>query len=80
MAKRRITKRIVDALGPGELVWDADCKGFGVRRQRDARIYVVKYRYLGGGRAGSPSAGTAAPGRRKLPACAPRPPWLTSPR
>ena len=45
MAKRKITKRTVDALKPGELVWDADVRGFAVRRQRDARVYLVKYRF-----------------------------------
>jgi integrase len=45
MAKRKITKRTVDALKPGELVWDADVRGFAVRRQRNARVYLVKYRF-----------------------------------
>ena len=47
MAKRKITKRVVDALKPGELIWDTECKGFGIRRRRDARSYVLKYRYQG---------------------------------
>ncbi len=57
---RRITKRVVDGLKPGQLVWDTDVKGFGVRCQRAAKVYVLKTR-LGGrqrwitiGRHGSP--------------------------
>ena len=57
---RKITKRTVDALKPGELVWDAEVKGFGVRCQRAAKVYVLKTR-VGGrqrwitiGRHGSP--------------------------
>lgn len=57
---RRITKRMVDGLKPGELRWDADVKGFGVRCQRLAKVYLVKKR-VGGrqrwitiGRHGSP--------------------------
>ena len=45
MAKRKITKRTVDSLKPGELVWDTVVRGFGVRRQREARVYLVKYRF-----------------------------------
>lgn len=45
---RKIAKRMVDALKPGETIWDGGVKGFGVRRQKgEARQYVVKYR-LGG--------------------------------
>lgn len=40
----RITKRTVDALKPGDLVWDDDVSGFGVRRQRKAKTYVLKFR------------------------------------
>ena len=40
-----ITKRTVDALRPGEIVWDDELKGFGVRcRASGAKYYVVKYR------------------------------------
>ena len=60
MEPRRITKRVVDSLGPGSLVWDSDVVGFGVRRQRVAKIYLLKTR-IGGrqrwltiGRHGSP--------------------------
>ena len=60
MEPRRITKRVVDSHGPGSLVWDSDVVGFGVRRQRVAKIYLLKTR-IGGrqrwltiGRHGSP--------------------------
>jgi len=58
---RKITKRSVEALKPGETLWDAEVKGFGVRRQRsEARTYLVKTRISGRqrwmtiGRHGSP--------------------------
>lgn len=59
-AAQRITKRTVDSLKPGALVWDSEVKGFGVRCQRVAKTYVLKTR-IGGrqrwitiGRHGSP--------------------------
>lgn len=45
MAKRKITKRVVDGLQPGDLIWDTDVRGFAVRRQRDAKVYLIKYRF-----------------------------------
>ena len=60
MAVEKITLRVVTALGPGETVWDDTVKGFGVRRQRTAAVYVFKYRFHGRqrfltiGRHGSP--------------------------
>ncbi|MDK9698219.1 MAG: hypothetical protein OEL76_17730 [Siculibacillus sp.] len=45
-----ITKRDADGLEPGSAVWDEGkgaVAGFGVRRQRDARVFVVKYRFAG---------------------------------
>src|SRR5688572_19671080 len=46
MSSRRakITARRVDVLEPGEVVWDTQVAGFGVRRQRRDRIYVLKTR------------------------------------
>ena len=41
---RRITKSVVDALKPGEIAWDSETKGFGVRCQRKAKVFLVKYR------------------------------------
>ena len=39
-----ITKRTVDALTPGEIAWDDAVSGFGVRCQRKAKTYVLKFR------------------------------------
>lgn len=56
----RITKRTVDALRPGDIVWDDAVSGFGVRRQKKAKTYVLKFRAGGRqrwysiGRHGSP--------------------------
>jgi integrase len=47
LATGPITLRAVRALEPGETLWDAGVKGFGVRCQRDAVAYVIKYRFLG---------------------------------
>lgn len=43
-ANKRITKRLVEALKPGSIVWDTDVKGFGVRCQRRDKVYVLKTR------------------------------------
>ncbi len=60
---KRLTKRTVDALKPGETAWDGGdggVKGFGARRQRRDRVYMLKYRIAGRqrwyviGRHGSP--------------------------
>lgn len=45
MAKRssiRITKTVVDGLSAGQVVWDAETKGFGVRCQSKGKSYVLK--------------------------------------
>ena len=51
MAVLGITIRTVQSLTPGQTIWDAGhrkaVRGFGVRRQRGAAVYVVKYRALG---------------------------------
>ena len=51
MALLGITVRTVQALKPGETIWDAGhkeaVKGFGVRRHRGQPSYVLKYRALG---------------------------------
>ena len=44
---RRITKTRVDALPAGSVLWDADVRGFGVRRQRRDAVYILKYRANG---------------------------------
>jgi len=45
--KRKITNRVVDALGPGQIVWDAGVTGFGVRCQRASKVYLLKVRVNG---------------------------------
>lgn len=47
MAKKRITKKAVKALKPGERLWDTVVRGFGVRRQKDGVAYVLKSRVTG---------------------------------
>lgn len=47
LPKRRITKRVVDALKAGTAVWDIDVTGFGVRCQRRDKVYVLKVRIHG---------------------------------
>jgi integrase len=51
MATESITIRAVQTLAQGKTIWDADHKeavrGFGVRKQKNAAIYVVKYRASG---------------------------------
>jgi integrase len=58
---RRIDKREIAALQPGQTIWDRDISGFGARRQIDAVSYVLIYRTAEGrqrwhtiGRHGSP--------------------------
>jgi hypothetical protein len=43
----RITKRLVDALRPGQTVWDKEVAGFGVRLQRRDPSFVLKYTFRG---------------------------------
>lgn len=62
---RRITKRTVDALKPGEIVWDSEVKGFGIRCQRVAKVYVLKTRVGGRQRWLSIGRHGSRPGRRK---------------
>ncbi len=58
--KKRIGARTVEALKPGETIWDDQVKGFGARRQMKGVSYVVKGRLKGRqkfltiGRHGSP--------------------------
>jgi integrase len=60
MAVRRVTKAVVDRLPISGVVWDADVRGFGVRRQRRDASYVLKVRvgtrqrFLTIGRHGAP--------------------------
>jgi integrase len=60
MAVRRVTKAVVDRLPISGVVWDADVRGFGVRRQQRDASYVLKVRvgtrqrFLTIGRHGAP--------------------------
>ena len=61
MSVRRISLKAIAELAPGQTIWDSDVKGFGVRCQRRAPVYVLKYRDQNGrqrfltiGRHGSP--------------------------
>ncbi|MBU2580251.1 MAG: site-specific integrase [Alphaproteobacteria bacterium] len=47
VASIRITKRVVDGMKPGETIWDTDVKGFAVRRQARAKVYLLKTRVNG---------------------------------
>jgi integrase len=47
MTTRRITKSLVDRLKSGCMVWDDDCRGFGVRRQVRDASYILKVRVHG---------------------------------
>jgi len=42
----RLTKRTVDTLKGGQIAWDGELRGFGIRRRESggAPVYVVKYR------------------------------------
>ncbi len=44
---KRLTKSAVEAVVPGQTLWDAEIKGFGVRCQRRDRVYGLKYRIHG---------------------------------
>jgi hypothetical protein len=61
VSARRIGMRDIAALRPGQVIWDGDVSGFGVRRQVEAVSYVLIYRNADGrqrwhtiGRHGSP--------------------------
>ena len=45
--KANITKPIVDKLKPGDVVWDTQTSGFGVRCQSKAKVFVLKKYYSG---------------------------------
>lgn len=68
VAKKRIGNRDVEALQPGEVVWDGEVSGFGARRQRSTAVaYVLIYRTAEGrqrwhtiGKHGSPWTPTEA--------------------
>ncbi|HTK13759.1 MAG TPA: integrase, partial [Xanthobacteraceae bacterium] len=39
---RKITKKLVDGMRAGEIIWDDVVRGFGVRRQVRAKSFIVK--------------------------------------
>lgn len=45
----RITKSLIDELGAGDVAWDVDVRGFGIRcrRAHGRRRYVLKYDFKG---------------------------------
>jgi integrase len=43
----KLTHDIVAKLRPGQIEWDTDVLGFGVRCQRDRKIYLLKARHQG---------------------------------
>lgn len=45
--KRRVTLKTVEALQPGETIWDRDVPGLAVRRQKNCASYILKTRVLG---------------------------------
>lgn len=47
MVARRITAAVVDGLTPDEVVWDAEVRGFGVRRRARDTGYLLKTRIAG---------------------------------
>lgn len=47
MSVDRITQRSASSLLPGQTIWDQSIKGFGIRRQRQAAVYVFKFRQDG---------------------------------
>jgi integrase len=66
MTVANITENLASRLLPGQTVWDEKVKGFGIRRQRSACVYILKYRagarqrFITIGRHGSPwTAGEA---------------------
>lgn len=44
---KKITKETVDRMTVGDVLWDTEIAGFGVRRQVAKRSYVLKYRFKG---------------------------------
>lgn len=44
---KRITKSAVEAILPGQTLWDVEIRGFGIRCQRRDRVYGLKYRLHG---------------------------------
>lgn len=43
----KLTRTALKNLGPGEILWDAELKGFGARRQKDCVTFFLKCRFNG---------------------------------
>ena len=44
---KRITKRLIDALKPGQIIWDVAPRGFGIRCQKASKVFFLKARIAG---------------------------------
>jgi integrase len=47
MATKRITATVLDEMLPGDVIWDAEVRGFGVRFRARDRVYMLKIRIAG---------------------------------
>ena len=45
--RKRITLSVVKHLKPNEIIWDTSPVGFGIRCQRNSKVYCLKYRFHG---------------------------------
>jgi integrase len=61
VSARRIGKREIAALQPGQVIWDGEISGFGARRQIGAVSYILIYRTAEGRQRGTRSAATGSP-------------------
>ena len=47
VGKRKLTETAIAALGPGDVFWDTEQPGLGVRCQAKTKSFIVKYRFAG---------------------------------
>lgn len=47
MTQNKFTLPGIRALQPGEIAWDTRITGLGCRRQKDKRVFILKYRFHG---------------------------------
>jgi len=47
MAKQKLTRRLVEAMAPGTIIWDSEAPGLCARRQRRDVVYSIKIRIEG---------------------------------
>jgi integrase len=43
-SNRKISQSVINGLKPGDVAWDCDVRGFGVRKQRRDPVFILKYR------------------------------------